>query len=429
MQPDRTKFSLSPKNNIKNWELTITYPVTGESLEGDITFNGLLIINSVKTLIGGRNMTTFTTPVKHGLSVGETVSITLNSNGPTINDGKYTVIRLGDNKVDNKEYHFTLDISDDIILDSDLKPRMARYYNGERSSYYFRKFKKVNVRDTKLEIENDDYEIFPLAFSQNLYEDKINHFVINEDIDITGLVDNLNRPLSELFITMVKTDTGGVFTPIKSGIEIPFLVGVSGDSTIPDIRLINNSSGSHYSLKDNIKIDDPTFYGDVAEYNRLEQIERILGKVNHTFNTTNREIASAVNNIDFNSPSVNLDLGIRYESYFYNPHTRIKLREYSSYIEEGTIDTLDLPTYSIPMGDGRYLWRDLLDVGTNDMNEDILDYPFMNGVHYIDSNVLFPLKRQDPFNLYGVQYTSSPPDTPGTMMDDNNESKTSEDGC
>jgi hypothetical protein len=40
----------------------------------------------------------------------------------------------------------------------------------------------------------------------------------------------------------------------------------------------------------------------------------------------------------------------------------------------------------------------------------VLDYPFLNESHYIYSNININLRRQDPFNIYGLYYSESPRD-------------------
>ena len=431
MEPNRKLFSLSPRNNVKNWEWTVTYPAQNVH-DINIINNGILLIDSNSTIIGNRTMLTFTTPIKHGLSQGEGVDLA-NLTDDNIFDGAYTVVRLGEDNGDNKEYHFSVEISGATSLTANA--RMSRIFNGRKSFYYVRRFKKINVRVGNDEIENDDYEIFPLAFSQNIYEDKVNHFVINEDIDISGLKDNLGRPLSEIFVTIIKTDSGGKFTNIKSGIDIPLISGIESNAGIPDIRRITNFTGittsaittSHIPLDLNVKITDDGFYGDVAEYNIFEQKEKILAEVNHRFNTPNRETTGTLIDVDFSGTQI--DLGVRYEGFVYKPHHKIKIREYSSYIEEGTASTLDKPSYAIDVLDGRFLWGDLLDIGLNDIQETILDYPFLNGTHYINTNISLPLKRQDPFGFYGLQYKKFPADNPGILLDDTIIIKKSQDVC
>jgi len=47
----------------------------------------------------------------------------------------------------------------------------------------------------------------------------------------------------------------------------------------------------------------------------------------------------------------------------------------------------------------------------------------------MNSLITLPLLRQDPFNLYGVQHTTTPADIPGDELDDNMNVKNSQDVC
>tara|TARA_R110000851_G_scaffold42152_17_gene105047 strand:- start:1046 stop:2749 length:1704 start_codon:yes stop_codon:yes gene_type:complete len=425
MEPRRELFSMAPKSGVKNWELTISYPIKVNGNPGDMTHKlvkgGLLLVDINPSVIGNRNMTTFATPVKHGLSQGDTVEL----NGLSNENGVYTITRVGQDNGDNKEYYFSVDISGTINLT--INPRMVRIFNGRKSNYYIRVFKKIGVRDGDI-IEDDDYEIYPLAFSQNVYEDKTPHFVFNEDIDISGLKDNLGRPLSELYLTIIKTKSSNKFTNVKSGIKMPFISSVGGDKGIPDINRITNAFSSHFPLETDVTILSDEFYGDVIEYNIMELREKVLGDVYHTFNTINRETDSTITGTNFNDNKP-LNLGIRFEGYVYKPHHKIQIKQYSNYIEQGVSSTLNKPSYTINLNDGRFIWRDLLDIGANDVQGEGLDYPFLNGAHYINSGFNLALKRQDPFNLYGLQYTSFPADVAGIILDDKIIVKRSQDVC
>lgn len=429
MEPNRDLFCLSPKNGIKNWEVTITYPVKVGNFPGDIfnplVANGLILVSVEQTLIGDRTMITLTTPVKHGLSQGDTVRL----DNLSTNNGSYTVIRVGKDNGDFKDYSFSVDIGVPVTLSNAGNPaRMTRIVGGRASVYYIRRFKKVNVRGNT-EIENDDYEVFPLAFSQTIYEDKVPKYVFNEDIDVSGLVDNLGRPISELYVTLMKTSSDGIFTSTKSGIKMPYIDEVGSNLGIPDINRINDSAGSNIPLDEDVNIEQDEFYGDVAEYNVLEQEEKILGDVYHRFNTVNRITSNGgVTQPDYDGGST-IDLGIRHEGYQYKAHHKIKIRDYSNYIEQGLQTTLNKPSYASRLGDGRFIWRDLLDIGVNDGQGETLDYPFLNGCHYINSCFTLALERQDPFNFYGIQHTPFPSDVAGNLVDDNFITNRSEDAC
>jgi hypothetical protein len=61
--------------------------------------------------------------------------------------------------------------------------------------------------------------------------------------------------------------------------------------------------------------------------------------------------------------TTNIDLGPRQEGYVYKPHSLITIRSLSSYIEQGDTSVVGIPDYATDLGDGRFLWRDILDIG------------------------------------------------------------------
>ena len=144
----------------------------------------------------------------------------------------------------------------------------------------------------------------------------------------------------------------------------------------------------------------------------------------HRFNTVDREITAS-------KPILGgvID-GTRNEGYIYYPHQKIKIREYSNYVEQGDTSVGDVPEYAEDLGDGRYLWRDLLPIGVNDGQEETLDYPFLNGCHYMYQNLCIYTRRQDPFGNFGLQYNLSfPIDKNGYIIQTNFNTKKADDVC
>lgn len=434
MEPRRELFEFAPINKKKNWELTITYPAL--SADTFMTQGGLLCVEIQPVTVGNRDMIAIATPVKHGLSQGGTVRI--NGLSSPIYNGDYPVVRVGLDNGDLMDYYFVIDIDPATGVSLGASSRMTRMVGDEPSVYYWRKFKKVATVNSP-EMEDDDYDIYPLNFSRGLYNDVNTQFVINEDIDISGLTDNLGRPLSEMYFTIVKTDSnqggqgGPIFTPVQSGIEIPYIGNVSAfPAGVPDIRRIHNGTSPtpHTPLDTNVLITDADFYGDVVGYNRYEVKEYILGEVRHQFNTLNREAGGTV--VD---PATGGDnegsvvMGERYEGNFYKPHYQIRLKEFSNYIEQGDVSTAGIPDYAEDLGDGRWLWRDQLTLGFSDVSTDPVDYPFLNGCHYIHQNYCVPLRRQDPFAQYGLYYGDFPRDAFGDRMVDKFVVKKGQDAC
>jgi hypothetical protein len=458
MEPTRQRFSFTTDFNPfhttgnltdKNWELTVTYPSSMDTNHNMVN-GGLLIIDSMLATVSNRAMTAFGVACQHNLVSGDIVKIT----GTTGYDGEHVVVRTGLDNGDLKGYYFVLDLQPTGTTASNS--RMIRMFGGVESTYYFRKFRKVKTRNSDV-IQQDDYEVYNLAFSQNKFTDKIQQFVFNEDIDISGLVDNLGRPLSELYLTIVKTSSNDLFSNISSGIETPFISKLNTSNTntylltVPAINKIHNGGASPFISHIPLEVDvnivatidylgytyQDEFYGDLVEYNQNELKETVLAEVNHRFNTANREtnpsftynVNEANTDNNFNNITNTINLGPRHEGYYYKAHHLIKIREFSNYVEQGDKYTVGIPDYAISLDDGRYLWRDLLDIGFTQTGDNVLDYPFLNGCHYMYDNYCFMVKRQDPFDLWGLYYSKYPADPLGEPMTDKFITNSADDVC
>jgi len=435
IEPSRNRFDLN-SYIAKNWELTVTYPFdnySGHTIVSDGIDNGLLINGAEPVIVGGKPMVALASATQHGLETGDKVRLFKMPNTPY--NRIFTVKRLGLDDGTYKENYFAIDIDPATVQTGNLfgTGRMRKIVSGQESVYYIRKFKKL--------ILDGDYEMYPLAFSKSIFNDQNYQFVINQDIDLEGLTDNLGRPISELYITFIKTDSG-VFGPIKSGLDLEDLSGNIGDNAnqlnLSNSRQIHDGpAGSSSNFDSHIPLENDIygtysnknwFYGDVVEYNKYSVIETKLADVLHRFNTTGRE-NSTTSGAKANGP--------RREGYLYKPHHLYKVREFSSYIEQGDSSTDGIPDYAENLGDGRFLWRDFLDIGVYDGVDDLLDYPFTNGAHYIHQNICFMTMRQDPFGKYNLYYQGNPSsgnsfdpaDPRGDALTDNFEVKSSEDVC
>ena len=115
--PDISPFSPLPEQatdttiQVKNWELTITYPASSDTNHYMVK-NGLLIVDKVTCTIATRPMTGFGLPCKHNLKIGDIVKIT----GSSGFDGEHVVIRTGLDNGDLKDYYFVLDLENNGLL-------------------------------------------------------------------------------------------------------------------------------------------------------------------------------------------------------------------------------------------------------------------------------------------------------------------------
>ena len=82
--------------------------------------------------------------------------------------------------------------------------RFVKTNGSQDCQYYVRKFKKV-PGSLGLTLDKETYQ---LAFSDTIYGDSIVQSVFTDNVNIAGLKDNKGRDLTEVFLTIVKTNKG-----------------------------------------------------------------------------------------------------------------------------------------------------------------------------------------------------------------------------
>ena len=640
MYPDRTLFSFLPKINTKfsareeyNWKWFLTYPFENVYLdEYNDTFdffnkNGLKIMwmssseffikkdgdtneyvnvlsnSSKNNIMRDIRFVYFRTKCKHNLKPNDIIRL-------KYEDGDFSlrVLGVGDEELKNKEYYFFVsydDLADEFgELSIEVKDEYNSYdderginifyvslpkelyvskiINNVPCEYYIRKFKKIQQPHSVLN---------KMAFSNTIYNDKISQILFDENINLSGLKDNLGRDLSEIFITFVKNNSGNekyYFSGITSPISVEFshcfgrvTSGFNfecGENEIHKVKPFNNiTNGFDYfqkhnvrslynlenfdginimefcdtmgirftppdSVENNITDKSEEFYGDFVEFSPSTVSEVVIEDIYHRFNTMQRE--SNLNNKffrfdkfrfdeivyddhDFNMvtepnkigatkeeiPEFKVEInhnGFRNdllklntisedksslirdnifpEGYYYKPHYRVKLKEFSKLVtsdkdipilegneiriqnypnkfrcyyfttkekyafgsddrvvfyyrdgrkveyyvypterQDNTVAFYDfdrdineiqnglmrifyknpsIPEYAYYTGDGsgEYIWRKLINDTELEQDSDIYDRMYANGAVYINTNINFFLRRQDPYGIYGLQY-------------------------
>jgi len=68
------------------------------------------------------------------------------------------------------------------------------------------------------------------------------------------------------------------------------------------------------------------------------------------------------------------------------------------------MDNLNIPSYAQILKDGtcRLIWRNIVNNGLNMNDDTIEEYPFTNGAFYINKRVDIYVKRQDPYEVWGL---------------------------
>ena len=273
-----------------------------------------------------------------------------------------------------------------------------KFASGDTTNEYniYRKEKDAEDKEKEnmLEIyQKPEYafesHVSRLAFAQNIYADPIGQIVFTDDIDISNIHDNLGRPLSEIYLTIVKNNRGykewygydGVPVDINSEkVEFSHCFGVitcgfemsyesSFDPSSNNIRKINPLDGINwgYPISDinpnrsettrsyEISFDeDINYYGDLCYFDSSNAIERVIQPMLHRFNTAQRECGGGsttnkaekadhfrkfaydeITKDDYDygdafivKPTIVDECNNRKEGYFYQPHHAIKIKSF-----------------------------------------------------------------------------------------------------
>ena len=371
MYPDRSLYSFVPKVNKHrkrlepNWKYCITYPYENyynsvvENM--DTHANGLVceIISDTTNIndFQSDSLVTFRTNIKNNFANGNRLKMTIISGKSVTEIGnEVSVVNVGVDGYDSN-YYFTVrydDIEDSIdeLLDVDNEIRVRRIVNGKPCKYYFRKFKRLpNFKNTNVyedgivtveEIDDNCLVDFnssmnKIAFERTVFNDKTAQIIFNDDINVRGLFDNLGRPLSELYLTLVKSNDGykewydkkeytssavtysHCFGKITSGLDLPVYAHDYNVHKIHNVKVndidYDKLETKKINLYDNLHIDVDNiaknleegkgeitingdtmftkkgeFLGDIVEFSEYDLNEVVLEDVYFRFNTAQREL-------------------------------------------------------------------------------------------------------------------------------------------
>ncbi len=411
MYPDRSLYSFVPKINKyrnnrieKNWDYCITYPKeidSGHTLVTDEEngVNGIFCKIDTEIPSNGYDesgVITFKSSINHNLNRGDYVSISFVSTDGTEmkTPSPVRVVGIGQNGGDQQHYFSvrTVAIPEVFFAKTDRGVRIRKCDGRNEAQYYLRKFYKLEKLPSN--------SLNKLAFSQNAYSDQVVQVVFTDDVDTTGMVDYFGRPVSELFLTIVKRNKGWdkwystrqayftsediefshCFGEVTSGFDMPADKEFFKDYNVRRIhsvaqKNINGITNSPEKLESGITIDKKWFYGDVVEFFPNKVQETIINDVYHRFNTAQRETLNneysgftydEITSDDFffgaefeieEKPLIkgnNTHINLLPEGYYYKPHYRVVVKEFSPEVQMGQHTKLAIRT---AQQDGsRYEW-------------------------------------------------------------------------
>jgi hypothetical protein len=352
----------------------------------------------------------------HGLRLGDFVDVRFNQFSEL--NGLYKIEAIPD--LDSFVVKHNLSVTSSNTIDiSSLGVGVTLEYRsvgGTPSEYYFRKFEIMT--DLK------DYEVYSAAYSKDLFIDgvsnNVDQFHFNKDIDVSNYRDNLGRPLSEIYLTVTKRASNGDGTNYngyrlwgsvssileESSTTLPF------DSSGPYVfETMSWWQSTPENVSGLISYPNPEtrIYGDFVEYNRSQLTEKVLSHIAHRF-APSRVIPG----------TSNFDGGVG-EGYYYLPHNKIQIREFSDIIETVPNKSDEIfPDYVQINNNGTVSWRDLLDIGFFEVGNKGVDHPFVNGCNYIYNNYAIYIRRQRPADPIDVSIEDT---TTFVEIDPNSSSK------
>ena len=391
--------------------------------------------------MNGRIFIAFRCPMKHNLLKGDYVEIEFQGGWDGINGNKYfQVDMLGTESYGSDEFIFNIQ---DIGYDSPffanssigLFKKVVDITNPEdtKSIYYVRRHKIItNAQDSiplKAAFSQNGFfskkkfltsALTPNYVSRVVEQDGSQNFNINfsKDIIISGISDNLNRPISELYLTVLNKGYFGWFnrprpntttnSALKQGhkFNISFTSGnwwddnnLLNETNLPTGNYSKTFNGENYEFYYNQDlVSGDTMDGDFCEFNNYLQEESVISEFYHKF-----EFNNLLFDITF-SASTNRN------GYYYKPHNGITIRVFSDYIEESNVlDILNVPAYAFYSETlGVLRWREIYPYGYIDSSDRGVNFPYINNAHYPLQSIDFKIYPENNINEFAFDAIQLP---------------------
>jgi hypothetical protein len=352
--------------------------------------------------------------LKHSLSVGEFVELSFSYNGTNL----FSVDYLGDGSFESEQYVVGLVDVGYVgnTFANNVTGTLRRVINSEhpidtRSSYYVRKHKFLTNPEDAV-ITNAGFELNPFRIEKKFEPQQLTPnrrarlsiknncqtytLSFNRDIKLNNLVDNQLRPVTELFFTNIWIGTfGWTMKPVFNnvGLRQGFSFNLQLVNNQPSQWWTTNQQQLNTNSLTNLQLQSYTKGNKTFYYNQAPLEGDLLdGPLcewnNYTLNEV--ELSQIYHKFTFNDNVFNINLGPLSNSntnplgYYYAPYNKIKIKDFSSYIEEAESKEYEgIPSYALfSENSTTFRWRDIYSYGFIDEVGFGVDYPFLNGAHY-----------------------------------------------
>jgi hypothetical protein len=336
-----------------------SYKKITEPSEADIQF-----LNTIdcETYITGTtaNELFIRTNQTHNVTIGDYVDLRYVSGGTVFNvyNGIHKVNKIINPWVYTCEVpsHILSTVTTPPVTDVDsMNPTIYNYryrvMDGNPSEYYIRKFKVISAGDYTSTIYGVEFYLQQLYMSNTIWknvagtnfngcevlkqsgsdDDRICTFVFNRDVNIGSYTDNLGRPLTELYLGIIKRKDPNNFTNLISN----FLGSLAYDGITTFYKTLPLPTITYPATKAPLEYFSMSqfnsgglpvgyeYYGDLVEYSVDTLTETTLDPF-----------------------QFRIGKGGDPEGYVYEPFKKLQLRYFSTDIEESDNLYGDVPTYS-----------------------------------------------------------------------------------
>jgi len=439
-----------------NWNTYISYvyscdsdvPMAYQIYEGGPIINFVsgdgIPFYIINTTNNGRKVLRFYCPVEHGLKKGEYINIT-QIQGYSFPNGQttFSVYSVGDGAFKSEKKVFdivvpsivntTPNLGTGTVTDGSPPDQTMGIFKRQLNLTEPNSISKYYVHIHKIITTLADSVINRAGFENEVFQEKSSVitrapsessstefcrkcitnnspaylYSFTKDIDISKLIDNLGRPLSSLYVTVILRNSKGWFNyPPNKGWDWNFPMDFE-DTTIQPVIDPNNSGPISQVFNAGLQTRGVELrYGDVlngafVEYNMFELQERRISEITHNFTWNTNIFTPAATNINGLGVKGFMQTDDVTGGYIYQPHYEVPIRAFSTYIEAGDPnEAINVPSYSTYFETEKtWKWRDIWDIGFIEEGVGV-DYPFLNGSHYPMKDIKFFIKRRIRAQLY-----------------------------
>ena len=367
-----------------------------------------------KSTQGGANIISFQCLMPHNLTIDNFVELSLTYEGENV----FGIFSFGDSNYESSNYIFNiLDIGYTGTTFSDgITGTFKRVLDPNnlvetRSKYYVRKNRIVfNEQDIIVTKTGFEINAFPnekkLEFSSITPNDitrisqKTSSLTYNvtlaKDLVLSGITDNHNRPVGEIFLSIINKGFSGYFNKSSNGFGLKqgWVFNINNVIT-PWWSEFNQNSYTNIPVDSYTRTNGTTetFYynrvlnpgelldGDFCEWNDFNQYELVVSRYVQKIQYNQEVFTTEI------TPTGNP------QGYYYLPHNTMVLRVFSDYIETAPSNQVEnIPTWAYFSEQAQqFRWREPYLYGEFDELDRGTNFPYLNRAHYSFSYQIFRL--------------------------------------